>query len=110
MENCKGQRTNFMGSVDPKEAAEHVTEIVDVLFSCRALTYMIIKEKDYAEQFIHGRDLSIRSPNRKQKPVTEGEICCTGSITLTGITRKPTLRSTPGFADIITTRHTGTNT
>jgi hypothetical protein len=84
-----------MGSVDPKEAAEHVTEIVDVLFSCRALTYTIIKETDYAEQFIHGCDLSIRSPNRKWKLVTEGEICCIWSIMITGITHKPTLRSTP---------------
>jgi hypothetical protein len=77
MENYKGQRENFTGSVGPQEAAKHFTEIVDVLevFFSRELTDTIVKETNrYVEQFLYGHELSIRSPYRAWKPVTQGDI------------------------------------
>jgi hypothetical protein len=115
MENCKGQRENFTGSAGPQCAAKHVMEIVDVfeLFFSKELTDTIVKETNrYKEQFLHGHELSVRSPARAYKLVTEGEIYIVlGLFMLMGIIQKPTLRSyfttkrgisTLGFREIIT--------
>jgi hypothetical protein len=113
MNNYKGQRKNFTGSVGPQGAADEVTEIVDVfkLFVNSELVETIVEETDrYAQQFLRGHELSSRSAARVWKPVTEGEIFVLGSFMLMGIIQKPTLRSyfttkriisTPGFGDII---------
>jgi hypothetical protein len=56
-----------MGSVGPQGAAKHATEIADVFeqFFCRKLPDMIVKETNrYAEQFLCGHELSIRSTDR----------------------------------------------
>jgi hypothetical protein len=64
MNNYKGQRENFTGSVGPQDAAKEVTEIVEVfeLFFNSELADTIAEEKNrYAKQFLHGRKLSSRS-------------------------------------------------
>jgi hypothetical protein len=68
---------NFTGSVGPQGAAKEVTEIVDVfkLFFNSELVETIVEETNrYAEQFLHGRELSSRSAASAWKPVTEGDI------------------------------------
>jgi hypothetical protein len=114
MENYKGQRENFTGSVGPQGSAKDVTEIVDIfeLFFSRELINTIVREKNrYTEQFLRGRELSVRSPARAWKPVTEEEIYIVlGLFMFMDIIQKPTLRSyfttkrvifTQGFRDII---------
>jgi hypothetical protein len=59
MNNYKGQRKNFMGSVGPQGAAKEVTEIVDVfdLFFNSELVDTIVEETSrYAEQFLRGHN------------------------------------------------------
>jgi hypothetical protein len=115
MENYREQREKFMGSVGPQGAAEHITEIVDILklFFSKELIDTIVKETNrYAEQFLRGCEPSARSPAKAWKPVTEGDIYVVlGVFMLMGIIQKPTLRSyfttkrvisTPGFTDVIT--------
>jgi hypothetical protein len=48
MQNCKGQRENFMGNVGPQGAAKYMTEIGDIFkfFFSRELTDTIVKETD----------------------------------------------------------------
>jgi hypothetical protein len=85
-------------------------EIVDIfeLFFSKELIDTIVRETSrYAEQFLRGGELSIRSPARAWKPVTEGEICIVlGLFMHMGIIQTPSLRSyfttkrvicTPGF-------------
>jgi hypothetical protein len=111
MNNYKGQRENFTGSV----GLQHVTEIVDVfqlLFSRELINKIIEETNRYAEQFLHRYKLSSRSTARTWKPVAErGIYVVLGRFTLTGIVQKITLRSyfitkrlisTPEFGDIIT--------
>jgi hypothetical protein len=65
MQNYKGQRENFTGSVGPQGAAKGVMEIVDIfeLFFSKELINTIVRETNrYAEQFLHGCELSIRLP------------------------------------------------
>jgi hypothetical protein len=110
MQNYKGQRENFTGSVGPQGAAKGDMEIVHIfqLFFSKELIDTIVRETNrYVEQFLRGCELLIRSPTRAWKPVTEGEIYIVlGSFMLMGIIQKPTLRSyfttnrvisTPGF-------------
>jgi hypothetical protein len=55
MKNYKGQWENFRGSVGFQEAAEQVTDIVDIfeLSFCRELTDMTVKETNrYTQQFL----------------------------------------------------------
>ncbi|PNF18924.1 hypothetical protein B7P43_G18030, partial [Cryptotermes secundus] len=114
MGNYQGQREHFTGSFGPQGGALNVVEIVDVfeLFFDKQMVNQIVTETNrYAEQFLRGRDLPVRSPARAWKPVTEGEIyVLLGLFMLMGIIQKPTLRSyfstrrimsTPGFRDII---------
>jgi hypothetical protein len=83
------------------------------LFFNKEIIDNIVKETNrYAEQFLHGHELSVSSPARAGKPVTDGEIYVVlGLFMLMGIVQKPTLRSyfttkrvisTPGFRDVIT--------
>jgi hypothetical protein len=115
MDSYKGQRENFTGSVGPQGPAKHVTDIVDTfeLFFSKELVNTIVRETNrYAEQFLRGRELAVRSTARAWKPVTEGDIYIVlGLFMLMGIVQKPTLRSyfstkrvisTPGFKDVIT--------
>ena len=115
MENYRGQREHFTGSVGAQGPAKDVTEIVDVfeLFFDKELIETIVTETNrYAEQFLRGREPSVRSHSKAWKPMTEGEIYVVlGLFMLMGIVQKPTLRSyfttkrlisTPGFRDIIT--------
>jgi hypothetical protein len=72
---------------------------------------IVVETNNYAEQFLCGRDLPVKSSSRAWKPVTEGEIYhLLGLFMLMGIIQKPTLRSyfstrramsTPGFRDTI---------
>jgi hypothetical protein len=94
MNNCKGQRENFTGSVGPRGTANKETEIVDVfeLFLNREFVGKIVEVTNrYAKQFFKGCKLSSKSPGRAWKPVTEGEVYVV--LMLTGIIQKPTLRS-----------------
>jgi hypothetical protein len=66
-----------MGSVGPQGPAKDVMEIVDIfeLFFSKELIDTIVRETNrYTEQFLCGRELSVRSPARAWKPVREGEI------------------------------------
>jgi hypothetical protein len=115
MENYKGQRENFTGNVGSQGAAKLVMEIMDVfeLFFSKELIDTIVTETNrYAEEFLCGRELTVRSPARAWEPVTEGEIYIVlGPFMLMGIIQKPTLRSyfttkrvisTLGFRDVMT--------
>ncbi|PNF24933.1 hypothetical protein B7P43_G09365 [Cryptotermes secundus] len=115
MQNYRGQREHFTGSVGAQGPSKDLTEIVDVfkLFFDKELIETIVTETNrYAEQFIRGREPSVRSHSKAWKPVTEGEIYVVlGLFMLMGIVQKPTLQSyfttekvisTPGFTDIIT--------
>ncbi|PNF32813.1 hypothetical protein B7P43_G04498 [Cryptotermes secundus] len=115
MENYRGQREHFTGSVGPQGPGKDVTEIVDVLklFFDKELIETIVAETNrYAEQFLWGREPSVRSHSKAWKPMTKGEIYVVlGLFMLMGIVQKPTLQSyfttkrvisTPGFRDIIT--------
>jgi hypothetical protein len=114
MENYRG-REIFTGSAGAQGAAKHVMEIVDIfeLFFNRELIVTIVTETNtYAEQFLRGRELSVRLPARAWKPVTDREVYVVlGLFMLMGIIQKPSLRSyfttkrvisTPGFREIIT--------
>jgi hypothetical protein len=114
MNNYKGQRQNFMGSVGPQGAAKQVTEIVDFfqLFFNREFIDETVEETNrYAKQFLPGCKLSSRLTARSWKLVTEGELyVAVGLFMLVGTIKKSTLRSyfttkkgisIPGFGDII---------
>jgi hypothetical protein len=116
MDNYKGQRENFTGSVGPQGAAKEVTEIVDVfeLFFNSEVVGTIVEETNrYAEQFLRGHKLSSRSAARAWKPVKGRNLCWTGPLYAYGQYSETCLEiifhhkrviSTPGFGDIIT-RH-----
>jgi hypothetical protein len=83
-----------------------------LFFSKELIDTIVGETNSYAEQFLHGHELSIRSPASAWKPVTVGEIyIVVGLFMLMGIIQKPTLKSyfttkrvisTPGFRDIMT--------
>ncbi|XP_023724900.1 piggyBac transposable element-derived protein 4-like [Cryptotermes secundus] len=77
MQNYRGQREHFTGSVGAQGPAKDVTEIVDVfeLFFNKELIETTVAETNrYAEQFLRGCEPSVKSHSKAWKPVTEGEI------------------------------------
>jgi hypothetical protein len=77
MQNYKRQRKNVMGSVGPQGAAKHVTDIVDIfglLFSKEVIDTIVTETNRYAQQFVCGRELSVRSHGRAWEPVMENFI------------------------------------
>jgi hypothetical protein len=64
MDNYKGRRENFTGSVGPQGAAKEVTETVDVFelfFNSEQVETTVEEINRYAKQFLRGHKLSSRS-------------------------------------------------
>jgi hypothetical protein len=120
MQNYKGQRENFTGTVGAQGPAKGVMEIVDIieLFFIKELIDTIVRETNrYTEQFIRGHELSIRSPARAWKTVTGRNLYCIGVVHAYGhypetysdvIVYHQRVISTPEFRDIMT-REVGNN-
>jgi hypothetical protein len=89
MNNYKGQRENFMGSVGPQGAekrGDRNCDVFELFFNSELVDKIVEETSRYAEQFLRGHKLSSRSTSRAWKLVTEGEIYVVlGPFMLVGI-------------------------